>query len=308
MRLGFIGTGNMGGLVAGHLLAAGHDLVVLDTRREAAEHLLQRGARWAASPAEVAAGAEVVFASLPTPAIVEQVVFGRHGLLDAISPGSCFIDMTTNDPAVVRQVAEALAQRGAMMLEVPVSGGIPAATAGTLTAMVGGDPQVLERYRPLLSRFCGSIFHLGAAGSGNTAKVITNLLACANTVIAAEGMILGRKAGLDLETFWKAIKASVGTSYAVEFYFPNGIFDGTFPVRFRLDLMAKDLGIVSRMGRELDVPLPVANLVEQYLVAARAQGLGAASNSAVVTLLEQAAGVNLRIWGACSTSNESAGR
>ena len=295
MQIGFIGTGNMGGLIAGHVLSGGHDLVVFDTRREAAEPLLERGARWASSVREVTAGSHAVIASLPTPSIVEQVVFGDDGVLGAIAPGACWIDMTTNEPALARRVAAALNRQGSTMLEVPVTGGVNAAAAGKLVAMVGGDKQVLERYRPLLDLFCGTLFHLGDVGSGNTAKVITNMLAMANTLIAAEGMILGRKAGLDLQTLWQAITASVGRSHAAEFFFPNGIFDGSFPVRFRLDLMAKDLAIASRMGRDLDVPLAIANLVEQYLVAARVHGLGSASNSAAVIMLEKAAGVDLRL-------------
>jgi 3-hydroxyisobutyrate dehydrogenase len=134
-------------------------------------------------------------------------------------------------------------------------------------------------------------------GSGNTAKVITNLLAMANTIVAAEGMVLGRKAGLDLESLWNVINAIVGRSFASDFYFANGILDGSFPVRFRLDLMAKDIGIVTRLGRELGVPLKLSSIVDQYLADARGQGLGAASNSAVVKLIEQKSGVDLRVSG-----------
>lgn len=297
MKVGFIGTGNMGVLIAGHVLAGGHELAVFDLRKEAAQPLLERGATWAATLRELATGADVVIASLPTPAVVEQVVWGADGLLAAIAPSACFIDTTTNDPALATRVADALRERGAQMLELPVTGGVVAAAAGKLVAMAGGEAEVLERYRPLLDLFCGTIFHLGGVGSGNTAKVITNLLAIANTMVAAEGMLLGRKAGLDLETLWKVINASVGRSFASEFYFPNGVFDGSFPVRFRLDLMAKDIGIVNRMGRELGMPLSLASLVDQYLTQARSQGLGAASNSAVVTLIERESGADLRIEG-----------
>jgi 3-hydroxyisobutyrate dehydrogenase-like beta-hydroxyacid dehydrogenase len=297
MQIGFIGAGNMGGLMAGHLLGGEHDVLIHDLRKEAAEPLLQRGARWAATLREVAENSDLIIASLTTPAVVEKVVLGEGGVLSAISPGACFIDTTTNDPAVTRKLAAALKAKGADMLEAPVTGGVAGAEAGKLVTMVGGDAAVLERYRPILSLYCGTIFHLGDIGAGNTAKVITNQLAMSNIMVAAEGMILGRKAGLDLETLWQAIKASVGRSFAVEYFFPNGILDGEFPVRFRLDLMAKDLGIVSRLGRELDVPMAIGNLVEQYLVAARAQGLGSASNSEAVKILEQMAGVDLRIDG-----------
>ncbi|XAH22034.1 NAD(P)-dependent oxidoreductase [Xylophilus sp. GW821-FHT01B05] len=297
MRIGFIGAGNMGLPMAEHLLAGGHELTVFDLRKESAEPLLLSGARWAAQPRDVAQAADLVIASLPTPTVVEQVVCGDDGIAYAMVPGSCFIDTTTNDPAVAQRLEATLKARGIDMLEVPVTGGVVAAGAGTLVALVGGDKSTLERYRSVLDLFCGSLFHLGPVGAGNTAKVITNLLAMSNILIGAEGMILGRKAGLDLEILWKAIQASVGRSFALEFFFPNGILDGTFPVRFRLDLMAKDLGIVSRLGREMNVPMAIANLVEQYLVAARAQGLGAASNSEAVRILEQAAGVDLRIDG-----------
>lgn len=297
MKVGFIGTGNMGVLIAGHVLAGGHELKVFDLRKEAAEPLLQRGARWADSMGEVAAGADLVIASLPTPAVVEQVIWGDGGLLGAIAPNACFIDTTTNDPALATKVAAALQERDVDMLEVPVTGGVNAAAAGTLVGMVGGKAEVLDRYHTLLELFCGSLFHLGDVGSGNTAKVITNLLAIANTMVAAEGMVLGRRAGLDLETLWKVINASVGRSFASDFYFPNGVFDGSFPVRFRLDLMAKDIGIVTRMGRELGLPLNLSSLVDKYLTEARGQGLGSASNSAVVRLIEQESGTDLRISG-----------
>lgn len=285
----------MGALMAGHILAAGHPLTVFDVRAEAAETLVERGAQHATSPRAIAGTTDALILSLPTPAIVEQIVFGEEGIADALRPGSCLIDTSTNDPELTGRIGKALLARGVAMLEAPVTGGVVAADSGTLVSLVGGDAQVLERYRPILDLFCGKIFHLGDLGSGNTAKVITNLLTISNALIAAEGMILGRKTGLDLETLWQAISASVGRSFATDFYFPNGIFDGSFPVRFRLDLMAKDLGIVSRLAREFNVPMAIATLVEQVLIAARAQGLGSASNSAAVTLLEKAAGVELRL-------------
>ena len=176
MQLGFIGTGRMGAPMALNLRRAGHDLTVHDMAPEAAAPVLEAGARWAESPAEVAAAAEVVFGSLPTPVAMEEVALGPRGIRAGARPGGTFIDLTTNSPAVVRRVGAALAAAGVDLLDAPVSGGVGGARAATLAVLVGGDRTVFERHRSLLEHIGKNIFYLGPLGSGNIAKIINNTL------------------------------------------------------------------------------------------------------------------------------------
>ena len=208
MRLGFVGTGTMGAPMASCLLDAGHELTVYDVRPAATAALVARGVQATGSPAEVARSSEVVFTSLPGPREVERVALDpSSGILAGLAAGGAYIDMTTNAPAVARRIAEACRTRGIEMLDAPVSGRPP-----TMTVMAGGDAPVFAKYRPLLAAMAGNIFHVGEAGAGCTAKLVTQDLGYTNFVAALEGMLIGAKAGIDLAQLACIVPLSAGAS------------------------------------------------------------------------------------------------
>jgi len=208
MRLGFVGTGRMGAPMALCLIDAGHELTVCDVRPAATAPLAARGAHEAGSPAEVGRHSEVVFTSLPGPREVEHAVLdSAAGILAGLAVGGAYIDMTTNAPAVARRIAEVCSTRGVDMLDAPVSGRPP-----TMTVMAGGDPAVFAKYRPLLAAMAGNIFHVGEAGAGCVAKLVTQYLGYTNFVAALEGLLIGAKAGIDLAQLARIVPLSAGAS------------------------------------------------------------------------------------------------
>jgi len=208
MRLGFVGTGTMGAPMVLCLIDAGHELTVCDVRPAATARLAARGAHEAGSPAEVARHSEVVFTSLPGPREVEHAVLdSAAGILAGLAVGGAYIDMTTNAPAVARRIAEVCSTRGVDVLDAPVSGRPP-----TMTVMAGGDPAVFAKYRPLLAAMAGNIFHVGEAGAGCVAKLVTQYLGYTNFVAALEGLLIGAKAGIDLAQLARIVPLSAGAS------------------------------------------------------------------------------------------------
>jgi 3-hydroxyisobutyrate dehydrogenase-like beta-hydroxyacid dehydrogenase len=198
MKIGFIGIGQMGRHMARHILEAGYELVVYDIVKECAAELLKKGAGWGDSPAEVASDCRMVFASLPTPQHVEEVVNGANGLRKGWQKGDIFVDMSTNSPTVIRRIAQEAATLEVAVLDAPVSGGTTGADKGTLAIMVGGDAAALEKARPVLSTMAKKIFPVGDVGCGNIAKLVNNMIALTTNAITAEGFVLGVKAGITL--------------------------------------------------------------------------------------------------------------
>jgi len=293
MEVGFIGIGQMGKHMARRILEAGNSLTIYDVKKEAAAPLLEKGAKWADSPKAVAAASSVVFTSLPTPPIVEQVVYGANGLKSGWKKGDIFVDMSTNSPAMMRKIAKDAAEMGIAVLDAPVSGASKGAEMGTLTIMVGGDPAILERVRNLLETMGKRIFRVGDVGAGNAAKLVNNLIAIGCSSISAEGMVLGVKAGLDPQVLWDIITTSTGNNWALQQY-PNSIFQGNFAPMYSLNLALKDIGLAVDMGKEYGVPLASGAIVEQKLIDAKAAGLGDKSVDSFITRLEEVSGVQVR--------------
>jgi 3-hydroxyisobutyrate dehydrogenase len=276
MNVGFIGLGHMGGPMTRNLLAAGHDLVVHDLRREAAAELEAAGAAWAASPAETGAGREVVITMLPTPQDVEQVLLGRDGLLSGLGPGSVWIDMSTSVPAVARRVRAQLdkdAPGPVEILDAPVSGMAAGARAGTLQIFVGGDEGTFRRVRPLLAAMGDPerILYVGGPGSGYTVKLMLNLLWFAHLVATAEVLAIGTQAGVDLATLRRCLLASPAASHFLEHDVLSVLRDGDYDESFALALACKDLGLAVDLAGHVGVPAELSALVEQVYRRARAQ-------------------------------------
>ena len=294
MKVGFIGTGNMGNPMASNILAKGHELVVHDLRREQCENLLQSGATWAGSAREVAETCSLVLTSLPTPAVVETVYLGEGGLLSGAQKGSTLVDLSTNSPTVIKRIAVLVQEQGGRVLDAPVSGGTRGARRATLAVMVGGDRAVFDEVKPVLDCIGTNVFHVGEIGMGNVAKLVNNLIALTNMQIAYEGLVLGVKAGMDPQTLVDVIRASSGNSFVMQ--------QGMTPFSrrdwrptFTVDLSAKDVGLAVALAREVNVPLVLGALAEQELIAAKGEGLGALDITAMITRIERAAGVEFRL-------------
>jgi len=254
-----------------NVLAAGHDLVVHDVRREAAAELEAAGATWAASPRETGAGRDVVITMLPRPEHVEQVLLGPAGLLGGMAPGSVWIDMSTSIPAVADRVR---AQAGPVtVLDAPVSGMAAGAKAGTLQIFVGGDETVYRRVRPLLEAMGDPdrILHVGGNGAGYTVKLMINLLWFAHLVATAEVLSIGTQAGVDLATLRRCLLASPAASNFLENDVLSVLDNGDYDESFALALACKDLGLAVDLAGQVGVPVEVSAVVEQIYRRARAQ-------------------------------------
>jgi 3-hydroxyisobutyrate dehydrogenase len=292
--IGFIGLGNMGAPMAGRLVDAGHALVLHDVRETAAAPLIARGARWAASPAEVGAAAQTVITILPTSREVRQVLLGAKGLLDALRPGSLVLEMTSADPSATRELAGEVAARGSALIDAPVSGGVRGATEGTLAIMVGGDPALLERARPLLACMGKNIFHAGPVGAGHAIKLVNNMCSGGILALTIEAVAVAARSGVDPARAVEIIQASSGRSNASDYKFPRFILSGGFDAGFAIRLMMKDLDGYGRLAQEAGVPSPVARAAAEIYRLAMARGMAEQDHTAIAKLVEEWAGVALR--------------
>ena len=289
MKLGYIGTGTMGNPMAKAIIEAGHDVTVHDLRRESTTNLCELGANWAGSPRELAEASEVVFTSLPGPVEAELVLTDPDsGILAGLSAGAAWIDTTTNSPTVVRRLAEICEQRGIEMLDSPVSGRIP-----NMTMMVGGDPAVFEKHRPVLETMGKDVIYVGETAAGCTAKLVTQYLGYSNFVAGVEGMLIGAKAGLDMDVLAKLIPISASAS-GIMGRTMNALLSGTFAVNGSLDIVAKDLHLACQLARDVQAPSRIGDIVDDVLQRAQAQGLGQQGYPVVARILEQMASAEIR--------------
>ena len=294
--VGFIGLGNMGGAIAGRIQGAGYDMVIHDVRPEVAETFVKAGARFAACAADVARSCKVVLSSLPGPVQVEQVALGSDGLIEGVGAGSVYVDLSSSSATLIRRVATVFEARGARVLDAPLSGGREELLVGKQEVMVGGDPAVLEQVRPILSTFGDQIFHAGAIGAGTIVKLAHNMAVRGLLQIVAESMTMGVKAGVDAETVWEGIRRGLfGKMSTLHRTLPATSLRGEYePASYTLALAYKDQLPATALGREVSVPLPVANLVEQSLLEAMNRGWGQKSSSVPFVLQEEAAGIEVR--------------
>jgi 3-hydroxyisobutyrate dehydrogenase-like beta-hydroxyacid dehydrogenase len=266
----FLGLGALGAPMAANLVAAGVPLTVHNRTREREESLVAAGARGAASPAEAAAGAEVVMLCLSDGAAVEEVLFGVAGAAQALAPASLVIDFSTIEPGRTRQLAQRLAERGIAWLDAPVTGGTEGARAGTLSVLVGGEAEAFERARPLLEVVGGTLTHFGPAGAGQQAKAINQILVAGSYAAVAEAMALGQRLGLPMEALRQALAGGAAGSWALQHRATN-MLAGHYPLGFKLALHRKDLAIALAAADATGLELPVCRTVaamEDTLMAA----------------------------------------
>ena len=293
MRLGFIGVGNMGGPVAGHILAAGHDLAVFDLKAEAVDPLESSGARRATSPADAADGADAVFLSLPKPADVIEVVTGGGGVLDALAAGTAILDLTTSSPTVSRQLAAEAAKQDVTFLDAPVSGGVRGARKQTLAVMIGGPEDVFETFEPVFRTFAAKVVRCGDVGAGNVVKLVNNMLAFINMMGVTEALLLGVKAGVDPDTLREVVQASSGDSFVWDGATRAILRDKLAP-SFTTALASKDIDLAVDLAAELGVPVPMGSHTAGLLAGYRDGGFADQDLLATVKALEEEADFVLR--------------
>lgn len=291
--IGFIGTGIMGTPMGTRLLAAGYPVVVYDTKPEALETLLARGAQAAVSLADLAERCRGVITMLPNSAIVESVVLGTGGLAETLSRGSILIDMSSSIPTSTQKIATALAEKGIEMIDAPVSGGPFGAADGTLAIMVGGKEEIYQECLPILQAMGKNIFHVGGAGAGHTMKTVNNLMSAINTQGMCEALVLGTKAGLDPAKIVEVCSTGSGRSFALELKAKKVILADDYRPGFSTDLMYKDLDIATTLGRQIGVPLLAGNLVRELLAVLRGRGMNAIDYTSLVKLVEEGSGFKI---------------
>jgi 3-hydroxyisobutyrate dehydrogenase-like beta-hydroxyacid dehydrogenase len=296
MRIGFIGLGIMGASMAANLQKAGHQLLVSDIKREAAAPHLANGAEWAATPRDVAAGSEIVFTSLPGPPEMEAVALGENGLLSGMKPGGVYFDLSTNAPSMVRKVEAAFADRGAAMLDAPVSGGPHGAKSGKLAIWVGGDQAVFDRCKPVLDAIGDAARYVGPIGAGSVAKLVHNCAGYIVTVGMAEVFTMGVKAGVDPLAIWEAVRMGAigrrgGFDGLVDQFLP-GTYD---PPAFALKLAHKDVSLATALGKEIGVPMRLANMTLEEMTEALGRGWAGRDSRVVMKLQEERAGVTIAV-------------
>jgi 2-hydroxymethylglutarate dehydrogenase len=293
MEIGFIGIGQMGRHMARHIQAAGFDLAVNDIRKEAAAALLEKGAAWADSPEALTESCRIVISSLPNPRTVEEVVYGKNGLKAGWKKGDIYIDMSTNSPLTVRRIAQDAKAMGVSVLDAPVSGGTIGAEKGTLTIMIGGDAEALQKVRPVLETMGKNIYHVGDIGCGNITKLVNNLIALGCNSITAEGFALGAKAGIKPDTLFEILKVSTANNWDLQQY-PSTVLKGNFEPGFKISLAYKDIGLALDLGKSYGVPLPVGQAVKKDLGEAMDAGFSDKGVDAVILNLEKITGTPVR--------------
>jgi len=296
LSIGFIGLGVMGAPMAGHLARAGHRLTLLDAQPDAAQQLAARlggEARAVATPAEVAACCDLIITMLPNGSVVQQVALGEQGLLQGLRPGALLLDTSSAEPWLTQATAAALAERGATMVDAPVSGAAWGAAEANLVFMVGGSAGDVARVRPLLDVMGRAVFHVGALGAGHAMKSINNLITAMTFSATAEGLAIGKRYGLDPAAMVDVLNESTGQSWITSNHIRQRILSRSFDDPFKLELMLKDVGIAHALARETGTAAPMAGLGQQlWQAAARAAGPGA-SVSELVRWVEQLNGTEI---------------
>jgi 3-hydroxyisobutyrate dehydrogenase-like beta-hydroxyacid dehydrogenase len=295
MIVGFIGLGTMGAPMAANILKGGHRLVVSDVEPAAVAKLTAQGATAARTPAEVAAGSEIVITMLPDAPDVERVTLGANGIVAGILAGSVYVDMSTIDPATTRKVGDAIRARGAAMIDSPVGKTADAAVAGTLTLMVGGDAADIARVRPVLDCMGSDFFHCGALGAGQTMKLINNLLATAVSEASIEALVTGTRSGLALDTMMSVLRTTMAWNNALAVALPKRPLAGDFAPGFMMKLAHKDCRLALQMVEDLGVRAPVGRAAFASVDEAMRRGLQDDDVGALLKLREEPVGVAVRL-------------
>ena len=291
-ELGFVGLGVMGGRMVKRLLDAGHHVTGHNRTRSKAEWLMDAGMTWAETPREVAEAADVCFSMVTNTEALQNINEGPDGLLTGLSAGKVYVDMSTVSPAVSRQLALRTAEHGAAMLDAPVSGSVVTLEAGALSIMVGGDPSIFEKVKPILLDIGPKVNYVGQNGLAVTTKIATNLSLAVQMLAFSEGVLIAEKSGIRRETAVEVLLNSVIASPMVKY---RGPFVLQMPDEawFSVNMMQKDMNLALELGQELDIPLPTTAVTNEFLTAARGMGLEKQDFAALFKVLASLSGVSL---------------
>jgi 3-hydroxyisobutyrate dehydrogenase len=292
MQIGFIGLGTMGASMAANLQKGGHQLTVHDVRRASAQPHIAKGAEWADTPRAVASASEVVFTSLPGPPEVEAVALGPDGLLAGMRKDAAYFDLSTNSPTMVRKISAQFAARGCHMLDAPVSGGPAGARSRRMAIWVGGEEAVFEQHKAALNAMGDQARYVGPIGAGSVAKLVHNCAGYAIQAALAEVFALGVKGGVEPLALWEAVRTgAVGrrrTFDGLIDQFLPGKYD---PPAFALRLAHKDVALATQLGRELGVPMRLAELALAEMTEGRNRGWDERDSRAPMLLQLERSGV-----------------
>lgn len=290
-NIGWIGTGVMGRPIAGHLIKANHYLTIFTRTKSKAKELIDAGVKWANSPQEAAKDQSFVCTMVGYPQDVQDVVFGKEGIINTIKPGSIFIDFTTSKPSLAIEIAEALKKKGVSSLDAPVSGGDVGAREGTLSIMVGGDEKTFIVAKPILQKLGGTIVLQGSPGAGQHTKMCNQIQIAGTMIGMVEALVYGTKAGLDLETMLRSISGGAAGCWSLDNLAPR-ILRGDMEPGFFVDHFVKDMGIALEEAQRMQISLPGLALVHQLYVTVQALGAGHKGTQTLYLALQRMAAMD----------------
>lgn len=296
MQIGWIGTGVMGNAMCGHLINSGHQLYIFNRTRRKAENLLDKGAKWCTSPRDIAIKSQVIFIMVGYPQDVEETIFGPQGVLAGVTTGAIIVDMTTSSPQLAHSIYEASHKRGAHALDAPVSGGDIGAQQASLAIMAGGDPSIFQCVLPLFQCMGKTITHMGSAGSGQHTKMCNQILVAGNMLGAVESLLYAQRVGMDLNCVIDVIGKGAAGSWAINNLGPR-IAANNFNPGFFIKHFIKDMGIALKEAQHMKLALPGLALVNQFYIAAMAQGEENLGTHALYRILARMNNMQLPIKG-----------
>jgi len=300
-KVGWIGTGVMGISMCGHVLDAGYAVTVNNRTRERAKPLLEKGAAWADTPSEVAAASDVVCSIVGYPADVREIVLGESGALAGAAEGSVLVDLTTSEPSLAVEIFDRAAAKGVASVDAPVSGGDVGARNATLSIMVGGAEEAVERVRPLLEVMGKTIVRQGGPGAGQHTKMVNQTLIASGMIGVCEALLYAYKAGLDLETVLESVAPGAAGSWSLTNYAPR-MLKGDFEPGFVVEHFVKDMGIALAEARRMDLSTPGLALAQQLYVALMAQGKGRKGTHSLILALASLSNVD---WQGATTASRA---
>lgn len=292
-KIGWIGTGVMGNSMAGHLLAKGFDVAVTTRTKQKAQALLDRGAGWADTPKALAEKCDVIFAIVGFPADVREVFLGKDGALAGSKPGNILVDMTTSEPSLAVEIAQAAKTKGVHAVDAPVSGGDIGAKEARLSIMIGGDKEVVDALQPCWEAMGKTIVHQGPAGAGQHTKMVNQVLISTMMIGVCEALLYGYKAGLNLETVMKSVSTGAAGSWSLSNLGPR-IMVNNFDPGFFVEHFVKDMGIALAESRRMGLSMPGLALAEQLYQSVKAKGWGRNGTHALMLALAEMSGIDWR--------------
>ena len=295
--IGFIGLGTIGGTIAKNLQLAGYPLVVYDIRPEAAKALAQGGAQVAPSPAAVARDCPIILSSLPGPPEVAEVALGAQGLLHGVREATIYVDLSSSSADLIRRIAAEFHARGAQVMDAPLIVGKQGIANKSVQVLASGAREVFDQVQPLLEAFGDPVVYAGELGTGTVIKLAHNLVRRGIGLAIGEGLVLGAKAGVDPEMLWRCMHWGLDVQLQQLLKtVADIVFKGNYDARasFGIGLSRKDVGLATELGRQHNVPMPIAALVEQTMVHAISRGWSEQSTASLFRLQEEAAGIEVR--------------